>query len=92
MHFFIFLTLIINKKFIKVFVKVVTLVVSLGLFHGLIVLPIIFAWIPFKKKIVFISTPSKNSVFSIIINNSLDDLSNKSLYSTKLKLPKSMQA
>lgn len=31
------------------FVKVVLLVVALGLVHGLVVLPIVYAAIPFKK-------------------------------------------
>ncbi|CAD5214727.1 unnamed protein product [Bursaphelenchus xylophilus] len=39
----------IHAYMVQVFVKVVTLVVCLGLLHGLIVLPIIFAWIPFNK-------------------------------------------
>jgi len=34
---------------VQVFVKVVTIVVGLGLIHGLIVLPIVYAAIPFKK-------------------------------------------
>ncbi|CAD5210926.1 unnamed protein product [Bursaphelenchus okinawaensis] len=39
----------IHAYMVQVFVKVVTLVVLLGLIHGLIILPIIFAWIPFNK-------------------------------------------
>ncbi|KAH7694593.1 hypothetical protein AAVH_38357 [Aphelenchoides avenae] len=34
---------------VQVFVKTVALVVALGLLHGLVVLPIIYAWIPFNK-------------------------------------------
>ncbi|KAI1729686.1 patched family domain-containing protein [Ditylenchus destructor] len=41
----------IHAYMVQVFVKVVTIVVSLGLIHGLIVLPIVYAAIPFKKDI-----------------------------------------
>ncbi|TMS35729.1 hypothetical protein L596_003063 [Steinernema carpocapsae] len=40
---------IIPAYMVQVFVKVVTLVVSLGLFHGLIVLPVVFTMLPFDK-------------------------------------------
>lgn len=40
----------IHAYMVQVFVKVVTLVVSLGMIHGLIVLPIVYASIPFSKK------------------------------------------
>lgn len=39
----------IHSYMVQVFVKVVTLVVTLGMFHGLIVLPIVYASIPFNK-------------------------------------------
>jgi hypothetical protein len=40
----------IHAYMVQVFVKVVTLVVSLGMLHGLVVLPIVYASIPFSKK------------------------------------------
>ncbi|KAK0396036.1 hypothetical protein QR680_001538 [Steinernema hermaphroditum] len=40
---------VIPAYMVQVFVKVVTLVVSLGLFHGLVVLPVVFAMLPFDK-------------------------------------------
>ncbi|KHN71324.1 Patched-related protein 9 [Toxocara canis] len=41
---------IIQAYMVKVFVKVVVLVVGLGLFHGLIVLPVVFGALPLGKK------------------------------------------
>lgn len=40
---------IIQAYMVKVFVKVVILVVGLGLFHGLIVLPVVFGALPLSK-------------------------------------------
>lgn len=40
---------IIQAYMVKVFVKVVILVVTLGLFHGLIVLPVVFGALPLDK-------------------------------------------
>ncbi|KAI6230262.1 SSD domain-containing protein [Aphelenchoides fujianensis] len=39
----------IHAYMVQVFVKVVTLVVALGMLHGLVVLPIVYAAIPFNK-------------------------------------------
>ncbi|CAK5042444.1 unnamed protein product [Meloidogyne enterolobii] len=40
---------LVHAYMVQVFVKVIVLVISLGLFHGLVVLPIVYAAIPFKK-------------------------------------------
>uniref|UniRef100_A0A0K0EN34 SSD domain-containing protein n=1 Tax=Strongyloides stercoralis TaxID=6248 RepID=A0A0K0EN34_STRER len=40
---------LIHAYMVQVFVKVVTLVVGLGMIHGLIVLPIVYAALPFQK-------------------------------------------
>ncbi|KAK6734551.1 hypothetical protein RB195_018002 [Necator americanus] len=42
----------VHAYMVKVFVKVVVLVVFLGMCHGLIVLPVVFAALPFKKATV----------------------------------------
>lgn len=39
----------IHAYMVQVFVKVVVLVVGLGMIHGLLVLPIVYAALPFKK-------------------------------------------
>lgn len=57
-----------------------TLVVSLGLFHGLIVLPIIFSWIPLKKKLIK-KINSPNYICKIIVNGSQINLNSNSMNS-----------
>ncbi|KAE9552519.1 hypothetical protein FO519_004261 [Halicephalobus sp. NKZ332] len=39
----------IHAYMVQVFVKVVTLVIGLGMLHGLLILPIVYAALPFKK-------------------------------------------
>ncbi|KAI6195873.1 Protein CBR-PTR-18 [Aphelenchoides besseyi] len=48
----------IHAYMVQVFVKVVTLVVALGMLHGLFVLPIVYAAIPFNK----LSTDKKQKI------------------------------
>ncbi|VIO94627.1 Patched family protein [Brugia malayi] len=43
---------VIQAYMVKVFVKVVIIVVVLGLLHGLIILPVVFGAIPLRKRIV----------------------------------------
>ncbi|VDN03860.1 unnamed protein product [Thelazia callipaeda] len=43
---------VIQAYMVKVFVKVVILVVTLGLLHGLIILPVVFGMIPLQKRTV----------------------------------------
>lgn len=40
---------LIHAYMVQVFVKVVTLVVGLGMMHGLVVLPIVYTALPFSK-------------------------------------------
>ncbi|VDN50593.1 unnamed protein product, partial [Dracunculus medinensis] len=54
---------IIQAYMVKVFVKVVVLVVMLGLFHGLIVLPIVFGALPINKKNSLLSSSNSQKVF-----------------------------
>lgn len=54
----------IHAYMVQVFVKVVTLVVALGMLHGLVVLPIVYASIPFSKKIS--GTSSEDTKHKII--------------------------
>jgi predicted RND superfamily exporter protein len=51
----------VHAYMVQVFVKTVALVVALGLFHGLVVLPIVYAAIPFNKKISGVDTYRKAS-------------------------------
>uniref|UniRef100_A0A1I8AFV1 SSD domain-containing protein n=1 Tax=Steinernema glaseri TaxID=37863 RepID=A0A1I8AFV1_9BILA len=52
---------VIPAYMVQVFVKVVTLVVSLGLFHGLVVLPVVFTMLPFDKTGHAVVTPKSDS-------------------------------
>ncbi|KAJ1361558.1 hypothetical protein KIN20_020837 [Parelaphostrongylus tenuis] len=55
----------VHAYMVQVFVKVVVLVVFLGMCHGLIVLPVVFAALPFKKARV---TQEKPLPLSIVID------------------------
>lgn len=48
----------VHAYMVQVFVKVVVLVIFLGMFHGLVVLPVVFAALPFSKT----SGPQKKKV------------------------------
>ncbi|MFH4983938.1 hypothetical protein AB6A40_010647 [Gnathostoma spinigerum] len=57
---------IINAYMVKVFVKVVVMVVSLGLLHGLVILPIIFGALPLSKPHVKKESTSMSSTNSSV--------------------------
>lgn len=43
---------VIQAYMVKVFVKVVIIVVVLGLLHGLVILPVVFGAVPLRKRII----------------------------------------
>ncbi|KAF7633542.1 SSD domain-containing protein, partial [Meloidogyne graminicola] len=59
----------VHAYMVQVFVKVIVLVISLGLFHGLVVLPIIYAAIPFNKSKKAKSPKTTFSYFCTEIKN-----------------------
>ncbi|KAM3718522.1 Patched-related protein [Dirofilaria immitis] len=65
---------VIQAYMVKVFVKVVIIVVVLGLLHGLVILPVVFGAIPLRKRIIAdtdktstISTYRKNHTIRITV-------------------------
>nr|CDJ96693.1 Patched domain containing protein [Haemonchus contortus] len=55
----------VHAYMVKVFVKVVVLVVFLGMCHGLIVLPVVFAALPFKKAKVSHEKPHQLTIMDV---------------------------
>uniref|UniRef100_A0AC35U7S7 SSD domain-containing protein n=1 Tax=Rhabditophanes sp. KR3021 TaxID=114890 RepID=A0AC35U7S7_9BILA len=63
----------INAYMVQVFVKVVTLVVGLGMIHGLVVLPVIYASLPFHKEKAE-TLPTKNKIIPVNDNISIHSI------------------